>query len=159
MVPLRAGWERGCVRYVTRTCCFYQPAQAGCGRLMTRRRTDVRLPGLTARLIGEQVGRGGSTLVTLLWDRRGRWATGRMGADKKRPPFSAGAKLPWFSLLRELGWRPDGGVAVGAERASGEWLRGLRAAPHRSWMQHPGVMRHPGPPNCFPSAGCARCWS
>src|SRR4051812_13585544 len=26
--------------------------------------------------------------------------------DKKRPPFVAGAKLPWFSLLRELGWRP-----------------------------------------------------
>jgi hypothetical protein len=79
--------------------------------------------------------------------------------DKKRPPFSAGAKLPWFSLLRELDWRPDGGVAVGTERASGEWLRGLRAAPHRSWMLHPGVMRHPGPPNCFPSTGCARCWS
>src|SRR5206468_3667983 len=28
---------------------------------------------------------------------------------KKRPPFSAGAKLPWFSLLRELGWRPSAG--------------------------------------------------
>src|SRR5881398_1878300 len=54
--------------------------------------------------------------------------------DKKRPPFSAGAKLPWFSLLRELDWRPDGGVAVGTERASGEWLRGLRAAPHRTCM-------------------------
>ena len=42
---------------------------------------------------------------------------------KKRPPFSAGAKLPWFSLLRELVWRPVGWGAVGAEIASGEWLR------------------------------------
>src|SRR5579864_8909643 len=98
------------------------------------------------------------SMMPLLWDRDAHTQDFNISpVEKKRPPFSAGAKLPWFSLLRELDWRPDGGVAVGAERASGEWLRGLRAAPHRSWMLHPGVMRHPGPPNCFPSTGCVRC--
>src|SRR4051794_7051017 len=78
---------------------------------------------------------------------------------KKRPPFSAGAKLPWFSLLRELDWRPDGGGAVGTDRASGEWLRGLWGAPHPSWVLHPGGMRHPRPPNWFSSNRYAPRWA
>src|ERR1700676_3833127 len=36
--------------------------------------------------------------------------------QKKRPPLSTGAKLPWFSLLRELRWRPSPGGRRGGKR-------------------------------------------
>jgi len=79
---------------------------------------------------------------------------------KKRPPFSAGAKLPWFSRVARAflaAVRPGG--AVGAVKSLRGWLRGFGAAhPHLSWNPRHGETRNPGPPNCFPSAGCVRCW-
>jgi hypothetical protein len=56
-----------------------------------------------------------------------------LAPDKKRPPFSAGAKLPWFSRVSRacLAARRRGGPPGARKRASGEWLRGFWAAPHR----------------------------
>jgi hypothetical protein len=75
--------------------------------------------------------------------------------DKNRPPLSTGARLPWFSRVRAF-LAADRPGAVG-RKALGEGCCGLMAAPRRSKEQHPGVVRLPGPPNCFPSSARALC--
>jgi len=79
--------------------------------------------------------------------------------DKKRPPFSTGAKLPWFSRVARAFLAANGWGAVGAVDSLRGWLCGFsgpRTAPF-SWTPQHGVMRSPGPPNCFPSTECVRC--
>jgi len=79
--------------------------------------------------------------------------------DKKRPPFSTGAKLPWFSRVARAFLAAYGRGAVGAVESLRGWLCGFlgpRTAPF-SWKPQHGVMRSPGPPNCFPSTECVRC--
>jgi hypothetical protein len=79
-------------------------------------------------------------------------------ADKKRPPLSAGAKLPWFSRVESF----FGGHTARGRRsgnALGEGCSTITAAPHPSKKLRPGTAQLPGPPNCFPSTGYARCWS
>ena len=70
--------------------------------------------------------------------------------DKKRPPFSTGAKLPWFSRVARALLAANGGVAVGAEEPQGGGYVSITAdAPHQSRTPYHGGMWCPGPPNCF----------
>ena len=80
--------------------------------------------------------------------------------QKNGPRFRRGPSCLGSLALRELGWRPYGGVAVGLRsRASGEDDRDITAAPSRLQQERFGGTLLPGPPNCFPSTSHARCWS
>ncbi len=78
---------------------------------------------------------------------------------KNGPRFRRGPSCLGSLVLRELFWRPTAGEPLARLRASGGGLRLLRAARRTvNWKPQHGVMRCPGPPNCFPSTAGVRCW-
>ena len=83
-----------------------------------------------------------------------------MHPDKKRPPLSTGAKLPWFSRVARalLAALRRGGRWHVVQSLGGGWPR-TTAALCQLQTQRFGVTLRLGPPNCFPSTAGARCSS
>jgi hypothetical protein len=80
-------------------------------------------------------------------------------SQKKRPPFKRGPSCLGSLALRELYWRPDGGVSRWRwSKASGEGKPLFTAAPSHQWQKRFGGTLLSWPPNCFPSTSHARCW-
>ena len=97
--------------------------------------------------------------TTQFWARLCNLDQSNLQSNKKRPPSLTGAKLPWFSRVTRAflaAWRRGSrrrGNEPRGRSCSALWpLRTCQGS-----MRY-GVARLPGPPNCFPSAGYARCW-
>jgi len=81
-----------------------------------------------------------------------------MAGQKNGPRIHGGQVALVLSRCESLVGGRTAGWAVGRRNeASGEDGRDLTAVPRRSKQQRLGVAPMPGPPNCFPSAECARC--
>src|ERR1700735_5406683 len=110
---------------------------------------------------------------------RGQKQGNKKPGDKKNGPRLRGPSCLGSLALRELFWRPNGGVAVGAgaEPRGGGWalcfgcvvaaggggawgvgvVRYVTAALCQLRQERFGVTLLPGPPNCFPSRSRAHC--